>query len=158
MMMAGNSLFVDTNVLLTATDDSRQLHSEAMQLLGDSVNQGLRLAVSGQVVREYLVVATRPIEVNGLGLSIQDAEANVNEFLHFLKLYDETEEVSRRLRQLAITHDLGGKRLHDANIVATMAVHGISTLLTQNGTDFAPFKDIAVMAIPDVIARREAEE
>ena len=158
MTMAGNSLFVDTNVLLTATDDSRRLHSEAMQLLGGSVNQDLRLAASGQVVREYLVVATRPVEVNGLGLSVQDAEANVNEFLRYINLYDETEEVSRRLRQLAIAHDLGGKRLHDANIVATMAVHGISTLLTQNGNDFAPFKDIAVMAIPDVIARREAEE
>ena len=128
MTMAGNFLFVDTNVLLTATDDSRQLHLEAMQLLADSTSQSLHLAASGQVVREYLVVATRPIEVNGLGLSVQDAEANVNEFLRCLKLYDETEEVSRRLRQLAITHSLRGKRLHDANIVATMAVHGISTL------------------------------
>ena len=154
MTMAGNSLFVDTNVLLTATDDSRQFHLEAMQLLGGSVNQDLRLAASGQVVREYLVVATRPIEVNGLGLSVQNAEANLNEFLRYINLYDETEEVSRRLRQLAITHDLGGKRLHDANIVATMSVHGIPALLTQNGNDFAPFNDIATMAIPDVIAGR----
>ncbi len=72
-------MFVDTNVLLTATDDSRELHSEATQLLAVS-SQDLRLAASGQVVREYLVVATRPIENNGLGLDVQDAEANVNEF------------------------------------------------------------------------------
>ena len=158
MTMAGESLFVDTNVLLTATDDSRQLHLQAMQLLGASVNQDLRLAASGQVVREYLVVATRPIDVNGLGLSVQDAEANVNEFLRYINLYDETEAVSMRLRQLAITHDLRGKRLHDANIVATMAVYGISTLLTQNGNDSLPFSDIAIMTIPDIITGREAEE
>ena len=157
MTMAGNCLFVDTNVLLTATDDSRQLHSEAMQLLADSTSQSLRLAASGQVVREYLVVATRPIEVNGLGLSIQDAEANVNELLRCIKLYDETEEVSRHLRQLAITHSLRGKRLHDANIIATMAVHGISTLLTQNGDDFAPFEDIAVVTIAEITVAREGE-
>ena len=136
MTMAGNRLFVDTNVLLTATDESRPLHSRAVQLLAGSVSQELSLAASGQVVREYLVVATRPIERNGLGLSVLDAEANVNEFLRRLELYDETEEVSRRLRQLAITHSLRGKRLHDANIVATMSVHGISTLITQNGGDF----------------------
>ena len=149
-------MFVDTNVLLTATDDSRELHSEATQLLEVS-SQDLRLAASGQVVREYLVVATRPIENNGLGLDVQDAEANVNEFLRRLELFDETEEVSRRLRQLAITHCLRGKRLHDANIVATMAVHGIFTLVTQNGRDFMPFEDIAIVAIPDVTVGRRGQ-
>ena len=104
MTMAGDFLFVDTNVLLTATDKSRLLHLEATQLLDGSINQGLRLAASGQVVREYLVVATRPLEVNGLGLSVPDAAGNVSEFLRCLELYDETEEVSMCLRQLAITH------------------------------------------------------
>ena len=151
MTMVDDILFVDTNVLLTATDESRQLHSEALNLLAGTINLEKRLATSGQVVREYLVVATRPIANNGLGLSAADAEANVNEFLRRLELYDETEAVSQRLRQLVTTHDLHGKRLHDANIVATMAVHGVCTLLTQNGADFAPFNDITIVAIPDVI-------
>ena len=150
MTMADDSLFVDTNVLLTATDESRQLHSEALNLLSGIVNRDKRLAASGQIVREYLVVATRPIENNGLGLSVTDAEANVTAFLRYLDLYDETEEVSRRLRRLATTHNLRGRRIHDANIVATMSVHGIHTLLTQNGPDFAPFNEIAILAIPDV--------
>ncbi len=150
MTMVDDILFVDTNVLLTATDESRLLHSEALKLLAGTVSRDKRLATSGQVVREYLVVATRPIENNGLGLSAADAEVNVSEFLRGLELFDETEAVSMRLRQLATTHNLRGKRLHDANIVATMAVHGIHTLLTQNGTDFAPFNEIAIVAIPDV--------
>ena len=150
MTMADDSLFVDTNVLLTATDESRPLHLEALNLLSGIIRRDKRLAASGQVIREYLVVATRPVENNGLGLSVADAEANVTEFLRRLDLYDETEEVSRRLRQLVTTHNLRGKRLHDANIVATMTVHGIHTLLTQNGTDFVPFNDIAIVAIPDV--------
>jgi len=156
--MADDSLFVDTNVLLTATDESRQMHSEALNLLSGITNWGKRLASSGQVVREYLVVATRPIENNGLGLSVADAEANVVRFLRHLDLYDETEEVSVRLRQLAMTHNLRGKRIHDANIVATMMVHRIRTLLTQNGTDFAPFSDdITIVTIPDVIADTEGK-
>ena len=150
MMMAGNQLFVDTNILLTATDESRPLYSAATQILDGSFGQDLRLGASGQVLREYLVVATRPTEVNGLGLSVPDALTNIDEFARHLDLYDETMAVSTRLRQLALDHDLRGKRLHDANIVATMSVHGISTLLTQNGSDFAPFNDITVVAIPNI--------
>ena len=150
MMMAGSQLFVDTNILLTATDESRPLHSAATRILDGSLGQDLILAASGQVLREYLVVAIRPTEVNGLGLSVPDALANIDAFARRLDLYDETVAVSTRLRQLALDHDLRGKRLHDANIVATMSVHGIPTLLTQEGRGFAPFGGIEIVAIPDI--------
>ena len=154
MTTVGDTLFVDTNVLLIATDESRPLHREAMQLLAGSGAQDLSLATSGQVLREYLVVATRPIDVNGLGLSTKVAAANVNEFLGSLSMCEETEEVSGRLRQLAVTHNLSGKRLHDVNIVATMEAHGIRAIVTQNPDDFAPFEDVAIMSITDAITVR----
>ena len=115
---------------------------------------GLRLAVSGQILREYLVVATRPVDVNGLGLDVRDATANVSEFLRRLDLYDETEAVSERLCRLARIHDLRGKRIHDANIVATMMAHGIRALVTQNLEDFAPFDEIAIVGMTEVVGRR----
>jgi len=34
---------------------------------------------------------------------------------------------------------IGGKQVHDANIVATMLVYGIPRLLTANPSDFARF-------------------
>jgi len=158
MTMVDEILFVDTNGLLTATDKSRQLNCEALKLLSGTIGLDKRLAISGQVVREYLVVATRPVADNGLGLSAGQAEANVSEFLRHLALYDETEAVPKQLRQLATAHNLHGQRLHDANIVATMMVHRIRTLLTQNGTDFAPFSDdITIVTIPDVIADTEGK-
>ena len=148
--VAGDILFADTNVLLTATDESRPQHRSAGRLLSEAGARGLHLAASGQILREYLVVATRPVDANGLGLQVRDAAANVSEFLRCLHLYDETEEVSRRLRQLGLTYGLHGKRLHDANIVATMAVHGIRALVTQNPDDFAPFDEIDLLTIADV--------
>lgn len=51
MMMAGNQLFVDTIILLTATKESRALHSAATQILDGSFGQDLRLGASGQVLR-----------------------------------------------------------------------------------------------------------
>ena len=154
MTTVGDTLFVDTNVLLIATDESRPLHEEAMQLLAGSVILGLSLATSGQVLREYLVVATRPVNVNGLGLSTEVAVGNLNEFLGSLIMCEETVEVSSRLRQLAVTHNLSGKRLHDANIVATMEAHGISAVVTQNADDFAPFEEVAIMSIIDAVTVR----
>ena len=118
-LTAGDILFIDTNVLLTATDESRPQHLDAGRLLGASGPRGLHLAASGRILREYLVVATRPPDVNGPGLQFRDAAANVSEFLRFIHLYDETEEVARRLRQLGMSYGLHGKRLHDANVVAT---------------------------------------
>lgn len=147
---AGDILFVDTNVLLTATDESRPQHRDARRLLGESGLRGLHLAASGQILREYLVVATRPLNVNGLGLHVRDATANISEFLRYIHLYDETVDVAHRLRQLALTYALHGKRLHDANIVATMSVHGIRALVTQNPGDFAPFDEIDPVIIADI--------
>ena len=39
------------------------------------------------------------------------------------------------------------KRLHDADIVATMSTHGIHVLVTQNPDDFAPFDEIELVTV-----------
>ena len=153
--MAGEVAFVDTNVLLAATDESRPHHGDARRLLTESGERGIHLAASGQVLREYLVVATRPVKANGLGLDPGDAVANVNEFLRYLHLYAESEAVARRLRQLALSYNLRGKRLHDANLVATMGTHGIRALVTENGGDFDPFEEIDVVEITKLVDTRE---
>ena len=81
----------------------------------------------------------------------------MNEFLRRLELYDETEEVSRRLRHLAITHSLRGKRLHGRQ----HSRHDVSTRhLHINHTErgrISPFEDIAIVTIPDVTVAREGE-
>lgn len=145
---AGEILFLDTNVLLTATDELRSHHLEAQRLITESGARGVHLAASGQVLREYLVVATRPRDANGLGLDVNDAVGNLSEFLRHLHLYDENEEVSRRLRRLATVHGLRGRRLHDANIAATMSVHGVHLIVTRNEGDFSPFDEIETVRIP----------
>ena len=146
---AGEILFVDTNVLLTATDESRPRHREARHLLAEAGHNGFHLAASGQILREYLVVATRPPDVNGLGLGVRDAMNNLGEFLRRVHLYDETEGVSRRLRQLCLDHGLHGKRLHDANVVATMLTHGLRILVTRNAADFSPFDEVEIVDVVD---------
>jgi len=147
---AGEILFIDTNVLLTATDRSRNHHVTARNLLTEAAKGTFHLALSGQVVREYLVVATRPVDVNGLGLSPRDAMRNVEVFTRLpFTFCDESEAVSIRLRQLTSQYGFIGRQIHDANIVATMAVHGISHLVTQNTSDFEQMGEIQVSDLDD---------
>lgn len=148
---AGDLLFVDTNVLLTATDESRPHYRPAQRLLVLANSAGFHLGVSGQVLREYLVVATRPIEVNGLGLNPDDALNNVDAFRERLVFYEETEAVATRLRQLTRRHGVTGKRIHDANVVATMLTHGVSRLITENPADFASFPEIDTVRLTDAV-------
>lgn len=145
-----DTIFLDTNILLTATDRGRTAHIEAREIIAEANYRGLHLAVSGQIIREYLVVATRPTDANGLGLSIHDALSNVRQFTIRMSVCGETEETSKRLRSLVTRHQLSGKRIHDANIVATMQSSGLNKLLTLNAGDFAGFQDVEILDIASV--------
>lgn len=139
--------FVDTNVLLSATDRDRAAHREALEFLTGGLNGSERLYASGQVFREYLVVATRPRDDNGLGQSPREASENLIEFRRCLHLLEETAAVAEHLQRLVAAQGLRGKRIHDANIVATMLTHGLRRVRTYNPKDFEEFRQVAVDAL-----------
>ena len=62
---------------LAATDEGKAEHDQALEIVNDWPGRGTTLYTSGQILREYLAVATRPAERNGLGLELADALANV---------------------------------------------------------------------------------
>ena len=100
---------------------------------------GVVLYTSGQILREYLAVATRPIGRNGLGMPQPAAVANVRALRGRLRLMAEHEKVADRLAELLDAVDCTGKQVHDANVVATMLVHGVDTVITSNVEDFVRF-------------------
>lgn len=139
MTMDDKAVLVDTNVLLSATAPLRPFHQAALAVLNDWPNQGIVLMASSQVLREYLVVATRPIEVNGLGLGVDEALANVMAFRGRMRLLVESEAAWDRLRGLIATHSCKGKQIHDANVVASALTSGVAKLVTANVGDFSRF-------------------
>jgi predicted nucleic acid-binding protein len=141
--MGAESAFVDTNVLLTATARRRPLHEAALRVLRDWPSAGATLFASGQVLREYLVVATRPPENNGLGMALEEALGNVAALRSRLRVLDETARVSLRLVTLLGEVERTGKRIHDANIIATMLTHKVGVLVTANAADFRSFSALA---------------
>ena len=146
---AAERVMLDTNVLLAATDKGRGEHRNAMTVLNDWPGLGATLYASGQILREYLAVATRPVEQNGLGLSASDAVANARVIRDRIRFLAEDSRVSDQL--LTLTHDVscGGKQVHDANVVATMLVHGVEALVTSNVADFRGFADhVRIIDLP----------
>jgi len=137
--MDDRSVLLDTNVLLEATTPARALHRAARRVLDDWPNRGVRLCVSGQILREYLVVATRKQEVNGLGLAVGDALANVAAFVGRCRFLAEDQQVAERLRKLLRDVACSGKQVHDANVVATCLAHGVGGVVTANLGDFERF-------------------
>jgi len=138
-MTDDRAVLIDTNVLLSATAPLRPLHGAAMAVLNDWPNQGSILATTSQVLREYLVVATRPVEVNGLGLAAADALVNVVAFRGRMRLLADGEPVWDQLRALVETYGCLGKQIHDANVVATALTSGVGRLVTANVSDFTRF-------------------
>ncbi|MBN1961225.1 MAG: PIN domain-containing protein [Deltaproteobacteria bacterium] len=135
-------IFCDTNVLLTAVDCKRSLHKKALRVLNNLPNEGIELCISGQIIREFIAVSTRPINVNGLGLTLQQALENTKAVLKRSTLLAETEAVTNQLLQIIVAAGCEGKQIHDANIAATMQIHRINQLVTDNIAHFRRYRDI----------------
>lgn len=137
---------LDTNVLVSSTASRRKLHEVAQNVVQWPI-LGKHACVSGQILREYLVVATRPSESNGLGLTPAEAVANVSAFRSLMPCLEENEEVQERLAELVLTHECRGVVIHDANVVATALAHGVPAIVTENWEDFRRF-DQLVEVVP----------
>jgi predicted nucleic acid-binding protein len=139
LVIPPDRVMVDTNVLLAATDESRTEHHDALTILNDWPAGATTLCVSGQILREYLAVATRPADSNGLGLKLPDALGNVGAIRERTTLLAEGAKVTERLLGLLADVECGGRQIHDANVIATMLVHSVGTVVTMNIDDFARF-------------------
>lgn len=143
---------LDTNVFLSATDTGRAEHHQAVLVLSDWAGRGTTLYASGQIMREYLAVATRPTGNNGLGISQADALANVRALRSRISLLAEDSGVADRLLRLLDEVSCTGKQVHDASVVATMLVHGIGQLVTINVEDFSRFEPLITLIPLDGIS------
>jgi predicted nucleic acid-binding protein len=94
------------------------------------------LHITPQVLVEFRSVATRPVAVNGLGLSVMDTETQAATFEARFPLLAETPDVYPAWKALVGALGVIGKQVHDARLVAVCHVHGVTYLLTFNVSHF----------------------
>lgn len=148
--MRGKLVMVDTNVLVSATNTARLDHLVSRSIFSRARDEGIHLCTCGQILREYLVVATRPVSVNGLGLDLDAALWNLSWFRRRLVFFPETEEIHQTLISLAGSRGIRGKHLHGGNIGALMTCSGISYLVTNNPEDFFAFPDLTLLGPEEI--------
>ena len=109
------------------------------------------LILCPQVLIEFWAVATRPLNVNGLAASPAGAALLVDKLARYGTILLDPPDIFSRWRQLVTTHQVSGKKVHDARLVAFMMGHGIEHVLTFNGSDFARYPGIIAIDPRDLV-------
>ena len=97
-----------------------------------------------QVLYEYWVVATRPTDLNGLGLSVDLVASKLDELRKLFSFLQDERAIFATWFDLVSSFKVAGKSAHDARLVAAMKRHSIPAILTWNARDFRRYESITV--------------
>jgi predicted nucleic acid-binding protein len=135
-----DKVFLDTNILVYLSNEDSSFYQDATRTF-EKLTGEYESWVSRQVLREYAVIMTRP-DIIEKPLSSIEVAIDIEKWQSIFQIADETEDVTKILLNLIKTYDIKGKKIHDANIIATMLVNGINLLYTFNSDDFVRFEEI----------------
>ncbi len=127
---------IDTTILGRLANAKDLQHAVAAQAVLELHRRGEVLHVAPQVMVEFRNVATRPVAVNGLGLSTGDTEALAATFHTRFSLLAETPDIYPAWKALVEALGVIGKQVHDARLVAVCHVHAVTHVLTFNVSHF----------------------
>jgi len=144
-----DKIFVDTNILVYLSNEDSSFHVEVNKKFIE-ISAQYELWISRQVLREYAVVMSSPAIIEK-PLTAEEVVQDIEKWGKIFKIADETPEVTEILKKLIKEYDLKGKRIHDANIVATMLANLINKLYTLNIDDFKKFKGIELFSFQELI-------
>ena len=133
------SVLVDTNVLLRQLQPALGQYRAAIDSVARLLDDGEVVCFTPQNIAEFWNVMTRPVANNGLGFSIAQALAEVEKVEATLTLLPDSPAIYSEWKRLVIKHSVLGTKVHDTRLVASMNVHGVTRLLTFNGSDFRRF-------------------
>ncbi len=140
-MMDAEPLFIDTNILVYANVASSPFHQQAFDALKLEQKSERPLWISRQVLREFIAARTRP-QTFAKPSTPEVVIERVRYLEEQFQVADDSAIVTEQLIRLLGDFKIGGKQVHDANIVATVLVYDIPCLLTHNVKDFKRFEGL----------------
>ena len=130
------SYLVDTNVLLRSVQKTHPMQLDSSRSFDLLIHRGEVVSVIPQNLIEFWAVATRPTLNNGLGMSVDETAQHIAAFKTTFELLPDTDSIFKEWQRLVVRHQVKGKQVYDARLVAAMAVHKLTHLLTFNTDDF----------------------
>lgn len=104
---------LDTNVILRFSNPSDKQHDFVTKTVAILLEQSNECYLTAQVLIELWVVATRPVDVNGLGWSTRQVNNIIEQLLNRFPLIEETSLVFPAWLDLVTENQIKGKRTHD---------------------------------------------
>lgn len=144
------SYALDTNILARSIEPDHPRHDAASEAVDALMDRGESICVLAQSFYEFWVIATRPRQQNGLGLSAAEAQIKLDEFQKLFILKTDRAGIYAEWKRLIAQHVVMGRPAHDARLVAAMKVHGITHLLTFTVGDFKRFQGITIVSPTEI--------
>jgi predicted nucleic acid-binding protein len=145
MVSVNGKVLIDTNVLIYATLEGDHRCGASQKLLLDDRDDGVERFVSVQNLAEMYPNLT------GSKMSFPDSPALARKkiesiaslsTIHVLPL---TADIQRIALELCEKYNIRKQKYFDMQLVATMVVYGISTLFTENISDFTEFEELQIV-------------
>ncbi len=133
-------MFIDINILVKSRILEAPDHDIARVRLERAFRNQEPMRISRQILREYLSVVTRPLSWPIL-ITRDDALDDVKRLMDAFEILEDGPVVTDMLIELCREVSVGGRQIHDANIVATMLAYGEGKLMTFNTADFRRYGD-----------------
>ena len=150
-------ILADTSILLRGAQRSHSMHEIARTAVENLLARGEVISVLPQNLIEFWAVATRPAARSGLGMTRDEAEAELNRLESQFELLPDVDGVYQEWRRLVSAHNVVGVAVYDARIAATMLMQGVSHILPFDVDGFRRFPGIQVMH-PGEVDRSPAAE
>jgi len=130
---------VEASILARLANNSDVYYPVATRAVLTLHKRGESLQTSPQNLVEFRNCATRPENVNGLGLPPAVAETKSAAFESLFPLLPETPDIYPAWKNLVQALAIIGKQVHNARLVAVCHVYSITHVLTFNVQHFARF-------------------
>lgn len=145
-------MLVDTSVLLRTLQPAHPQLETVRAAIKSLTAQRRDLHIVPQNLVELWVVATRPLEYNGLGLTPRATAGELTRIKNMFALLPEVPAMYSIWERLVVRYQVSGKPAHDARLVAAMEAHGLTAILTFDKSGFSRYSGIEVVDPTDVIA------
>src|SRR6267142_5409600 len=129
-------VLVDTNILLRSAQPNHPLCSQATLSVSKLIRQNDDVFFCSQNIGEFWNVATRPVGLNGLGLSNDEVFQEVSSIEFFLTLLPDIPAIYTAWKETVRDYEVQGVKVYDARLVAAMKVYAVESILTFNTVDF----------------------
>jgi predicted nucleic acid-binding protein len=138
---------VDTGILLRAFDVNYPDYRAIRRALRKALDEGIPLVVTVQNMAEFWNAATRPLQYNGQGLSIERAKRRLGIIERVCEIVSEDAVSYGEWKRLVEQYGVSGVSVHDARLASVMLRMGITSILTLNAQHFNRYRGEGIEAV-----------